>query len=76
MKEVITFIRGFGREYCDLLVTLKHLGPREMIRWNPPPRWVKVNVDVGTSPCQNSCNCRSGRNASWNLVSLRDKCRL
>ncbi|MBA0737292.1 hypothetical protein Gogos_010762 [Gossypium gossypioides] len=47
VEEVVTFVRGYGREYQELSSTLKHLKPRAMINWYPPPpNWVKVNVDA------------------------------
>ncbi|MBA0785822.1 hypothetical protein Gotri_026317 [Gossypium trilobum] len=48
MEEVITFIKGYGREYRDISANLKYPRPRDMICRNPPPSsWVKVNVDAG-----------------------------
>nr|KJB25965.1 hypothetical protein B456_004G218400 [Gossypium raimondii] len=50
VEEVITFVRGYGREYRELSSTLKHPKPRVIINWYPPPpNWVKVNVDAGFS---------------------------
>ncbi|MBA0876515.1 hypothetical protein Goshw_010923 [Gossypium schwendimanii] len=74
MEEVITFIKGYGREYRDLSANLKYPRPREMISRNAPPSsWVKVNVDVGVlATKQISCKGKSDCNAPWNLVCLRD----
>lgn len=48
MEDIVTFIRGFGKDYRDATMTLQHLAPRASVKWSPPPRgWVKINVDAG-----------------------------
>lgn len=47
VKEVITFIRGYGRDYREVTTTLTHSRPGALIKWDPSPTdWVKVCVDV------------------------------
>ncbi|XP_040942069.1 uncharacterized protein [Gossypium hirsutum] len=70
IEEVVTFIRGFSREFRGISSILQHPRPRDLNKWVPPlPNWVKINVDTGFSAARQ--HAASGfiiRNDEWLIM--------
>ncbi|KAH1031812.1 hypothetical protein J1N35_043986 [Gossypium stocksii] len=70
IEELVTFIRGFGREFRGISSILQHPRPRDLNKWVPtPPNWVKINVDTGFSAARQ--HAASGfiiRNDEWLIM--------
>lgn len=50
VEGIVTFIRGFGKEFFEVVVPSTHHNPRSIIKREPlPDNWVKINVDASFS---------------------------